>query len=59
MTSDLGEIIIERVRSGAFLKVSAVHVATGLEASAVGPALEPTAVERLALGKLKRLLAAS
>lgn len=59
MTRDAGEIIIERVRCGSFLKVSAVHVPTGREASAVGPVLEPTAVERLALAKLKRLLAAS
>jgi hypothetical protein len=59
MTGDPGQIIIEKVRNGAFLKVSAVHVATGLEATAVGPALEPTAVERLAVAKLKRLLAAS
>lgn len=59
MTSGPGEIIIEKIRNGAFLKVSAVHVATGLEASAVGPALEPVAVERLAVAKLRRLLAAS
>lgn len=59
MKEDPDTIIIEKVRSGAFLKVSAVHVATGLEASAVGPALEPTAVERLAIAKLRRLLAAS
>lgn len=59
MKEDPDTIIIEKVRSGAFLKVAAVHVATGLEASAVGPALEPTAVERLAIAKLRRLLAAS
>lgn len=55
---DLGEVIVEAIRSGAFLKVTAVHVATGVEATAVGPALEPKAVERLAVAKLKRVLAA-
>ena len=57
--SDIGEVIFEHVRAGATLKVSAIHVASGTEAVAVGPALEPRAVERLALGKLKRLLVAS
>lgn len=52
----MGEIIIESVRHGTYLKVTAVHVATGTEATAVGPAMEPKAVERLAIAKLKRLL---
>ena len=56
---DLGEVILEATRNGAFLKVTAVHAATGIEASAVGPALEPKAVERLAIAKLRRLVAAS
>jgi len=51
------EIILESIRSGAYLKISAVHVSTGLEATAVGPAAEPKAVERLAIAKLKRALA--
>ena len=55
---DIGEVIIERVRNGAFLKCSAIHVATGVEASAVGPANEPWGLERIALAKLKRALAA-
>ncbi len=55
----LGEVIVESLRSGTYLKVTAVHVATGNEATAVGPAMEPKAVERLAIAKLKRLLAAS
>ncbi len=57
--SDIGEVIVESTRNGTYLKVTAVHVATGTEATAVGPALEPKAVERLAVAKLKRLLAAS
>ncbi len=57
--TDLGEVIIESTRSGLYLKVTAVHVATGTEAVAVGPAAEPKAVERLAIAKLRRVLAAS
>lgn len=53
---DLGEIIVEFVRNGAFLKCTAIHVATGREAAAVGPAHEPRAVERLAVAKLEKFL---
>lgn len=56
MAEAVGEIIVESVRNGTYLKVTAVHVATGTEATAVGPAMEPKAVERLAIAKLKRLL---
>ncbi len=56
---DLGEVILEATRSGAFLKVTVIHAATGIEASAVGPVHEPKAVERLAMAKLRRLVAAS
>ena len=56
MNDALGEVIIESVRNGTYLKVTAVHVATGTEATAVGPAMEPKAVERLAIAKLRRLL---
>ena len=56
--SELGDVIIESTRNGTYLKVTAVHVATGTEASAVGPAMEPRAVERLAVAKLKRLVEA-
>lgn len=60
MTNDnLGEVIVESTRNGVYLKVTAVHVATGIEATAVGPAAEPKAVERLAIAKLRRLIAAS
>lgn len=55
---DLGEVIVEFVRRGAWLKCSAVHAATGIEASAVGPADQGAQLERIALAKLRRLLAA-
>jgi len=54
---DIGEVIVELVRNGPWLKCSAIHVATGLEASAVGPAAESRGLERIALAKLKRALA--
>ncbi len=56
MTDGLGEVIVETIRHGVYLKVTAVHVATGTEATAVGPAHEPKAVERLAITKLRRIL---
>jgi hypothetical protein len=56
MADDLGQVILEKTRNGSYLKVTAVHVATGTEATAVGPAMEPTAVERLAVAKLRRIL---
>ncbi len=59
MSGGLGEVIVEATRNGGYLKITAIHVATGREATAVGPALEPKAVERLAIAKLKRLLDAS
>jgi len=55
-SAGLGEVIVESTRNGVYLKVTAVHVATGVEATAVGPAAEPKAVERLAIAKLERLL---
>ena len=55
---DIGEVIVELTRNGAYLKCSAVHVATGVEASAIGPATERVGLERIALGKLKRALMA-
>ena len=55
--SELGEVIVEFVRNGAYLKCSAIHVATGREVSAVGPANDPRSVERVAVAKLKRALA--
>jgi hypothetical protein len=57
VTGDLGEVIVEAVRNGPYLKVTAVHVATGTEATAVGPAAEPKAVEGLAVRKLRLMLA--
>ena len=58
MTDDLGEVIVEFVRNGAWLKCSAVHAATGVEASAIGPADQRTHLERIAIAKLKRALEA-
>ena len=55
--SDFGDVIIEFVRNGPYVKCSAVHAATGVEVSAMGPAFEPRAVERVAIAKLKRALA--
>ena len=54
---DLGEIIVEFVRNGPYVKCSAIHVATGREVSAMGPTNEPKAVERVAIAKLRRVLA--
>lgn len=53
----LGEVILEFTRNGAYLKCSAVHVATGTEVSAIGPVTERAGLERIALNKLKRALA--
>jgi len=55
--AETGEVIVELTRNGAYLKCSVVHVATGVEASAIGPATERTGLERIAIGKLKRALA--
>ncbi|MCC7429134.1 MAG: hypothetical protein IT557_19760 [Alphaproteobacteria bacterium] len=52
------EILIEARRLGAVLRVAAVDAATGAEAVAIGPAGDPGAVERLAVAKLRRMLAA-
>ncbi|WP_297804016.1 hypothetical protein [uncultured Brevundimonas sp.] len=53
---ELGEVIVEFVRNGAYLKCSAVHVKSGREVSALGPASDPRSVERVAIAKLKRAL---
>ena len=52
----VGDIIVEFVRNGSYLKCSAIHVGSGIEVSAMGPAREPNAVERVAVAKLKRAL---
>ena len=57
MSEDPGEVIFELTRNGAYLKCSVVHVATGVEASAIGPVTERVGLERIALAKLKRALA--
>ena len=55
---ELGEVIVELTRNGPYLKCSVVHVATGVEVSALGPAAARVGLERIAIGKLKRALAA-
>lgn len=57
MAEGLGEIIIELSRNGAFLKCAVVHVATGTEATAIGPLNQRASLERIALSKLRRQLA--
>jgi len=52
----LGEVIVEFTRNGAYLKCSAIHVATGKEVSAMGPVTERHGLERIAVAKLKRAL---
>jgi hypothetical protein len=53
-----GEVIVEFVQAGAFLRCAAIDVDSGTEASAIGPvSAGRAAVERIALGKLKRALA--
>ncbi|MBW3618336.1 MAG: hypothetical protein KY446_11455 [Proteobacteria bacterium] len=53
-----GEIIVEFVQAGGFLRCTAVDVDSGTEASATGPvSAGKAALERIALGKLKRALA--
>lgn len=56
MNEDLGEVILELTRNGAYLKCSAIHVATGVEVSAIGPAAEPEGLKRVAVAKLRRAL---
>ncbi|MDP8916713.1 MAG: hypothetical protein M3M95_05870 [Pseudomonadota bacterium] len=57
--SGRGEIILEFVQAGEFLRCAAVDVDTGVEATATGPvSAGRAALERIALGKLKRALAA-
>ncbi|WP_414642178.1 DUF6898 family protein [Brevundimonas sp.] len=50
--------MFELTRNGPYLKCAAIHVASGLEVSALGPAAEPEGLKRIALAKLKRALAA-
>ena len=54
-----GEVIVEFVQAGGFLRCAAVDVDSGTEATATGPvSAGRAALERIALGKLKRALAA-
>ena len=54
---DSDAVYFEHVRLGNSIKVSAVHAATGLEVSIVGPAsATQTSLEALALRKLEAAL---
>ena len=54
-----GEVIVEFTAHGGFLMCAAVDVDTGTEATATGPvSAGKAALERIALAKLKRALAA-
>jgi len=56
--AERGEVIIEFRHNGAYVKVSAIDVATGTEVSIVGdPAAGEAALRRLALRKLDYVLA--
>ncbi len=53
-----GEVIVEFVQAGGFLRCTAIHVDTVIEATATGPvSAGRAALERIAIGKLKRALA--
>ncbi len=53
-----GEILLEFVRIGAQLRVSAIDAKTGIEVVIVAPANAPRSqIEKVAVAKLKRKLA--
>jgi hypothetical protein len=56
-TDDLGEVLFEFTAIGHSVKVVAVHAASGVEVSVMGPAAAaPSDLERLALQKLRARL---
>ncbi len=58
MNSPKGEILIEFVVQGAFVKVTAIDTATGVEGSIVGPAnAQRNILSQNALRKLQYVLA--
>lgn len=51
------EVIIEFIRQGRFVKVTAVDPVTGIEASIVGdPNTSPTTLQQLAVKKLRYVI---
>ncbi|MFT3996316.1 MAG: hypothetical protein QM667_02840 [Asticcacaulis sp.] len=54
----MSEFLLELLRNGAYLKVTAIDPVSGEEVSTVGPASDPESVKRLAIQKLKNHLAA-
>jgi len=56
-TDDLGEVLFEFTAIGHSVKVVAIHAASGVEVSVMGPAAAaPSDLERLALQKLRARL---
>jgi hypothetical protein len=54
---DLGEVYLEMTSIGGALKVSAIHVETGIEVSSMAPANVARAdLQRLMIGKLRARL---
>jgi hypothetical protein len=54
---DLGEVYLETTAIGGSLKVSAIHVETGIEVSSMAPLNAARAdIERLMIGKLRARL---
>ncbi|MCI5050092.1 MAG: hypothetical protein MRY32_07155 [Rickettsiales bacterium] len=57
MRNQHGGVIFEYIRHGSYLKVSAVDVATGIEASIVAdPATDQRTLDKLALQKLNYVM---
>jgi hypothetical protein len=54
---DLGEVYLETTAIGGTLKVSAIHVSTGVEVSSIAPAhASRSDIQRLMLSKLRARL---
>lgn len=57
MSGDDGEVLFEFQRVGMYMKVTAIHAATGTEVSVAGPATgSQELLRRTALNKLKYVL---
>jgi hypothetical protein len=53
----LGEVLFEFVRQGAYMRVSALHAASNIEVTIMGPATAPqAALRQTALQKLRYVL---
>lgn len=56
-SEEAGEVFLERVALGRFLKVSAIDGASGVEVSVSGPVAAAASLEALAMRKLRARLA--